>query len=186
MSLLFTFSLLSATSSTRPTWQKRILTMIIFSPRYDAVHAGIYNIPALPSKLQTTNARWWPWVQIEGQRGCWAEMPARLGDVLPSSPSAPSNGLLQKIHTQKRPQKQDNPDLYPIRNPCAQCSFIHTNLKIRRLHHLSQGGSVKKRYIKMDCVLLHREIVMYNMVGHPIITGHGENTATSRAGGEAC
>ena len=48
----------------------------------------------------------------------------------------------------KRPQKQDNPDLYPIRNPCAQCSFIHTNLKSRRLHHLSQGGSVKKRSVR--------------------------------------
>ena len=117
-----------------------------------------------------------------------AELKCQLGLAMSNRPH---HQLLQtvcrkKSAQKKRPQKQDNPDLYPIRNPCAQCSFIHTNLKIRRLHHLSQGGSVKKRYIKTDCVLLHREIVMYKMVGHPIITRHGENTATGRAGGEKC
>ena len=50
--------------------------------------------------------------------------------------------ILTKI-PQKLLFKQSNVDLYPVRNPCSECRFVHTNLETGRLHHLPQGGTLQ-------------------------------------------
>ena len=134
--LCFTFSLVSATSSTRPICRRRIFKTIFTQECLYKV-----SIDCNQSTFKMTfRADWGSKRMLSWKASSAWRCPTVL--TIRSFQT-----ILTKNSSKMTRFKLSNVDLYPVRNPCSECCFVHSNFETGRLHHLSQGGTVMVMWI---------------------------------------